>query len=274
MWRRRPRGRAARLRREPRLPTVFTGLLEPDAIVGALGAADVVVHPSLREIFPNAVGEAMACARAVVAVDGGGTAELIGRDGCSGLLVPPEDPDAMALAIGGLIEDPARRAAMGLAARRRIETEFPLARMVDGYERALGEVVGRSRTLTRLSRMATQLLLTYDFPPIGGGIARWMAELARRYPPGSLVVSTGQHPDSPDVDATFPNPVDRLPDLRAATPHHPGHPACGPAARRCWRSHRAEFIWCGNIKPAAYPAKWVMERVGSPSASCCTAATC
>ena len=50
--------------------------------------------------------------------------------------------------------------------------------------------------------MRPHLLLTYDFPPIGGGIARWMAELARRYPPGSLVVSTGLHPDAPDVDAT------------------------------------------------------------------------
>ena len=59
--------------------------------------------------------------------------------------------------------------------------------------------------------MAIQLLLTYDFPPIGGGIARWMGELAKRYQPGSLVVSTGQHPDGPDVDATFPNAVDRLP---------------------------------------------------------------
>ncbi|HYC31142.1 MAG TPA: glycosyltransferase family 4 protein [Gemmatimonadales bacterium] len=126
-----------------RLPTIFTGLLEPDGVIAALAAADVVVHPSLREIFPNAVGEAMACGRAVVAVDGGGTGELIGRDGSAGLLVPPEDPDAMALAVGALIDDPTRRAEMGRAARRRIETEFPLARMVDGYERALGEVVGR-----------------------------------------------------------------------------------------------------------------------------------
>jgi hypothetical protein len=79
--------------------------------------------------------------------------------------------------------------------------------------------------------MAPQLLLTYDFPPIGGGIARWMAELAKRYPPGSLVVSTGQHPDAPEVDATFPNRVDRLPppvDFAASR-------ACftGPAAPQC-----------------------------------------
>jgi glycosyltransferase involved in cell wall biosynthesis len=125
------------------LPTVFTGLLEPDGVLAALAAADLVVHPSLREIFPNAVGEAMACGCPVVAVDGGGTAELVGRDGSSGLLVPPEDPDAMALAIGELLADPARRAATGLAARRRIETEFPLVRMVDGYERAFGEVLSR-----------------------------------------------------------------------------------------------------------------------------------
>ena len=125
------------------LATVFTGLLEPDDVVAALAASDLVVHPSLREIFPNAVGEAMACARPVVAVDAGGTRELLGWDGATGLLVPPEDPDAMAQAIGGLIADPDRRATMGAAARRRIETQFPLARMVDGYELALGEVVRR-----------------------------------------------------------------------------------------------------------------------------------
>ena len=44
--------------------------------------------------------------------------------------------------IAGLIEDPVRRVAMALAARRRIETEFPLVRMIDGYERALGETIG------------------------------------------------------------------------------------------------------------------------------------
>ena len=65
------------------LPTVFTGLLEPDGVIGALAAADLVVHPSLREIFPNAVGEAMACACPVVAVDGGGTSEILGRDGAA-----------------------------------------------------------------------------------------------------------------------------------------------------------------------------------------------
>src|SRR4029079_9046471 len=54
------------------------------------------------------------------------------------------------------------------------------------------------------------LLLTFDFPPMGGGIARWMAELALGYPPGALIVSTGSLPGGVESDSRFPNPVDRL----------------------------------------------------------------
>ena len=112
--------------------------------------------------------------------------------------------------------------------------------------------------------MATHLLLTYDFPPLGGGIARWMAELARRYPPGSLVVSTGQQGDASDVDAGFPNRVDRLsfPSRRLRTIQ--GILLWSRRVAVLARSTDAEFIWCGNIKPAAYPAKWTMERTGTP----------
>ena len=136
-------GREEELRRVAaslRLPALFTGLLETDEVIAALSAADVVVHPSLHEIFPNAVGEAMACGRPVVAADAGGTSELLGRDGEAGMLVPPGNPDALAEAVGALLADPERRSRLGAAARRRIETEFPLSRMIDGYERVLGEV--------------------------------------------------------------------------------------------------------------------------------------
>jgi phosphatidyl-myo-inositol dimannoside synthase len=111
---------------------------------------------------------------------------------------------------------------------------------------------------------APQLLLTYDFPPIGGGIARWMAELAKRYPPGSLVVSTGQHADSPDVDSTFPNRVDRLPLAARKLRTLRGLLFWSRRAAVLTRECGAEFIWCGNMKPAAYPAKWTTERLGTP----------
>jgi phosphatidyl-myo-inositol dimannoside synthase len=112
--------------------------------------------------------------------------------------------------------------------------------------------------------MAPQLLLTYDFPPIGGGIARWMAELAKRYPAGTLVVSTGQHPDAPDVDATFPNRVDRLPLPARRLRSLQGLLHWSRRAAVLTRQCGVEFIWCGNMKPASYPAKWTMERLGTP----------
>jgi phosphatidylinositol alpha-1,6-mannosyltransferase len=112
--------------------------------------------------------------------------------------------------------------------------------------------------------MAPQLLLTYDFPPIGGGIARWMAELAKRYPPGSLVVSTGQHPHAAAVDATFPNRVDRLPLAARRLRSLQGLLFWSRRAAVLTREGGIEFIWCGNMKPASYPAKWTMERLGTP----------
>jgi phosphatidylinositol alpha-1,6-mannosyltransferase len=112
--------------------------------------------------------------------------------------------------------------------------------------------------------MRTHLLLSYDFPPIGGGIARWMAELAKRYPAGSLVVSTGSHPEASDVDATFPNRVDRLPVPVRRLRNVQGLLLWAQRTAVLARSTNAGFIWCGNIKPAAYPAKWTRERLGTP----------
>jgi hypothetical protein len=58
--------------------------------------------------------------------------------------------------------------------------------------------------------MPESILLTYDFPPMGGGIARLMGELTRHFPAGSLRVSTGAMAGSAATDSTFPNPIDRI----------------------------------------------------------------
>lgn len=82
-------------------------------------ALDVVVMSSgTPEPFGGVVIEAMACGRAVVGTAIGGTAEQI-EDGVTGLLVPPNDPAAMAAAVAELLGDASRRKSMGLAARRR-----------------------------------------------------------------------------------------------------------------------------------------------------------
>lgn len=112
--------------------------------------------------------------------------------------------------------------------------------------------------------MSTQLLLTYDFPPMGGGIARMMGELAKRYPPGTLVVSTGQHQCSDEVDGSLPNRIDRveIPSRRLRTVQ--GLLLWSHRAARLARSVHPEFVWCGNLKPAGYPGRWIQKRVGTP----------
>lgn len=112
--------------------------------------------------------------------------------------------------------------------------------------------------------MTAHLLLTYDFPPMGGGIARWMGELALHYPPGSLVVSTGDYPGHDAVDRSFPNRIDRLgiPARRLRTVQ--GLLRWSRRVVGLTRSLGTEFIWCGNLKPAAYPARWAASRSGTP----------
>ena len=80
----------------------FRGYASP--IWPVLAEADIVVAPSLREPFGNAVVEAQLARRPVVATAAFGHTESI-VDGESGLLVPPEDIDAMATAIGRLVDD-------------------------------------------------------------------------------------------------------------------------------------------------------------------------
>ena len=108
----------------------------------------------------------------------------------------------------------------------------------------------------------TDLLLAYDFPPIGGGIARWMAELALRYPAGSLVVSTGSLPNA--ADGRFPNPIDRigLPSGRLKTLQ--GLWAWRRRVRDLVTRHRVDFVWCGNLRPAGYVAARTRQRDGIP----------
>jgi phosphatidylinositol alpha-1,6-mannosyltransferase len=108
------------------------------------------------------------------------------------------------------------------------------------------------------------LLLSFNFPPHGGGIARMMGELALRYPPQSLVVSTGTYPDSTASDARFPQSIDRV-GIRATRLRTINGLALWTArAARLARGRHFDFAWCGELKPAGYPAWWLAKRHGVP----------
>ncbi|HEY3969779.1 MAG TPA: glycosyltransferase family 4 protein [Solirubrobacteraceae bacterium] len=111
-----------------------------EAPFDVLRAAEVFVHPSLAEAFPYVILEAMSVATATIASDVGGIAEAL-VDGETGILVAPGDSHALASALSDLLENPARRAAMGLAAQRRVEELFTRSTMIDGLTAVYGEVL-------------------------------------------------------------------------------------------------------------------------------------
>lgn len=103
-----------------------------------LKALDIFVLPSVKEGLPYAIMEAMAAGLPIVASRVGGIPDLI-EDGLSGVLVPPRDPQALALSLASLISNPGRRQTLGHAARQRIGT-FSMGAMMDGTLRAYGKV--------------------------------------------------------------------------------------------------------------------------------------
>ncbi len=98
--------------------------ISDDALARLYGEAEVAVVPSLYEGFSLPAIEAMACGVAVVATTGGALPEVVGTDGTTGVLVAPDDPGALAGAIGGLLDDPDLRARLGAAGRERVISRF------------------------------------------------------------------------------------------------------------------------------------------------------
>ena len=103
-----------------------------------LAASDVLVMPSLREGQSIAVLEAMRDGRAVIVSDGPGNPELVGD---AGVVVPVGDPAALAAALARLAADPAERARLGVAARRRYDERFSTARFQERMAALYGEAL-------------------------------------------------------------------------------------------------------------------------------------
>jgi MMP alpha-(1->4)-mannosyltransferase len=122
----RPDGRVARaIERLDLAPAVrcVSGISD-DELARNYARAQVAVVPSLYEGFSLPAIEAMACGVALVATTGGALPEVVGRDGDTGLLVPPDDPGALALAIARLLDDGDLRARLGAAGRQRVLGRF------------------------------------------------------------------------------------------------------------------------------------------------------
>ena len=102
----------------------FVSGISDDELARWYASAELAIVPSLYEGFSLPAIEAMSCGVPLVATTGGALPEVVGRDGETGLLVEPNDPGALAVAILRALGDAELRARLGAAGRRRTIERF------------------------------------------------------------------------------------------------------------------------------------------------------
>lgn len=121
----------------------FMGRIPDADLPSYYHAADLYCMPSVEpsEAFGLVQVEAMICRKPVICCELGNGVNYVNQDGKTGLVVPPRDPKALALAINRVLEDSTLRMNLGNSGRLRAE-EFRLQRMWDGmlllYDRLVG----------------------------------------------------------------------------------------------------------------------------------------
>ena len=118
--------------------------LGPDdpRLVALFQQADLFCLPTRGDAVPWVVLEAMACGTPVLATDIGGIKDLLGGEG--GRIVPVGDRVALGAALGELLDDEERRAALGRGGRARCERLYDARRQGPRFEALLREACGRA----------------------------------------------------------------------------------------------------------------------------------
>lgn len=128
----------------------FSGFVE--RVADAYSAADVVVNPArFNEPFGRVALEALVAGRPVVATTVGAIPEVL-RDGRDAVLVPRDDPQALAEAVVRLVEDPALSASLVAEGGRRVRAEFGEERGVQAFEQVVAAVLGRRQAAAERTR--------------------------------------------------------------------------------------------------------------------------
>jgi glycosyltransferase involved in cell wall biosynthesis len=121
----------------------FLGSLTRPELVEAYGRATAFVLPSRFEGFPVAILEAWAAGLPVIATSVGGIPDLCNAG--NAVLVPPDDPEALAAAMTSLSRDATRRERLGSAGRTLVQERYTWDAVADTYERVYGTCRDRVR---------------------------------------------------------------------------------------------------------------------------------
>jgi len=115
----------------PHSKIVVTGYVSNHDLSSYYSLVDVFVHPSLRDGLPNALLEAMACEKPVIATPVGGVLEVI-HDCENGRMVAVNDVNALASIIQEIMSDKDLQKQLGTSARQSIQSKFTLERELNG----------------------------------------------------------------------------------------------------------------------------------------------
>ena len=127
---------------EAAAPTNVTFLGMCDDITVVMRAADLIVLTSDNEGMPVALIEAAMHGVPAVTTDAGSVRQVV-LDGESGVVVPIGDAEALRTAVAAVLDDPARRSAMGAAGKCHAQRHFSSQRLVDDYRRLYDTLLGR-----------------------------------------------------------------------------------------------------------------------------------
>ncbi len=133
----------------------FHDPISADRMPEVYAAADVCLAPLrdlpvFRTVIPSKIFEIWGVGRPVVLAVRG-ESEAIVRDAGGGLVVPPEDPAALASAIQRLVDDPSLARALGAAGRRAVEADYDRRALAARYAALLADVAARGARATRRS---------------------------------------------------------------------------------------------------------------------------
>jgi len=109
----------------PNSQIIVTGYISPKDLPAYYSLIDIFVHPSLRDGMPNAVLEAMACGKTIIATPVGGVTDVI-EDGVNGRLVPVNDVNGLAEKIAEALSQPEKREQLGRSAREAVLRQYTL----------------------------------------------------------------------------------------------------------------------------------------------------
>ena len=109
----------------PDLNIVVTGYIPHNDLPSYYSLIDIFVHPSLRDGMPNALLEAMACEKVIIATPVGGVLDVI-QDDVNGILVKVNDADGLAEKMVEVLSQPEKREQLGRSARETVLSRYTL----------------------------------------------------------------------------------------------------------------------------------------------------